>query len=358
MRIAYIPAGAGSLRCGACAHDYLLISALRHLAHDVSVLPLYTPLHSDLGDLHGDSGVFLGGISAYLRVQHPRLARSLRPLRSLLDSEKVLNLATRRMIQTEPSHLGELTVSFLEGVNGPHAQEIRRLARTVAAMKPDVVFLANSLLCSLAPAIRERVEVPVCCGFLGEDSFVMDLPEPHRSTAIQLLREHATSLGRVICPSNAGLQQASLLLLLPGEKFVVVPAPVDLAIYTPGRTPHSGPPVIGHLSVMRPSKGLDLLLRALQQVGDRYASPIHVLIAGQVVDRDFLRQMRRFAAGLPSHIRYRFVGEVSLEQKLALLRMCDVTVCPSLVPEVRAMAAMEAMACAGTSNRPCARCVS
>lgn len=347
MRIVYISAGAGSLRCGACAHDFLMISSLRQLAHEVKVLPVYTPLNTELGELPASSGIFLGGISAYLRVRRPSLARTLKPIRRILDSASVIGFATRKMLQTDAQVLGDITTSFLEGTAGPHAAEIARLVSAVAAHKPDAVILSNSLLVSIASAIRSELGVRVFAGFLGEDTFVMDLPEPHRTTCIQLLREHASALDGVLCPSNAGAQQASLLLLLASEKMIVVPAPVDVKTFAPAESARaaSGPPVIGYVSVIRPSKGLDLLLHALQQVGDRHAGPIHVLIAGQVVDRDYFRQMRRFAVRLPSNIRYRFLGEVTLEQKRAMLQMCNLMVMPSRIPEARAMAAMEAMAC-------------
>ena len=76
MRIAYLSAGAGSLHCGACTHDFLVVASLRQLAHEVRVVPLYTPVRSDFGRLQPHAPIYLGGINTYLRVHKPALARA------------------------------------------------------------------------------------------------------------------------------------------------------------------------------------------------------------------------------------------------------------------------------------------
>ena len=101
--------------------------------------------------------------------QRFRFFRKLpRLLNRLLDLNPVLRLATSRGVSVNPAELGELTVSMLRGVEGPQGKEIRTLVRFLAEeARPDVINLPNSLLISLAPAIKQQMNVPVCCTLQG-----------------------------------------------------------------------------------------------------------------------------------------------------------------------------------------------
>ena len=73
MRIAYLAAGAGGMYCGACTYDVGLVLGLRTLGHQVTMVPLYTPLRTDVPD-PSQGAVFYGGMNAYLQ-QHSFLFR-------------------------------------------------------------------------------------------------------------------------------------------------------------------------------------------------------------------------------------------------------------------------------------------
>jgi glycosyltransferase involved in cell wall biosynthesis len=343
MRIAYLSAGAGSLICGACTHDFLIATSLRRLRHEVHVLPMYTPVRTDRGDIRADGSVYLGGISSYIRAYYPRLGSAVRYLRPLLDSAPLIRLATRRVIATDPRQLGQMTASVMEGAQGPHGREMRRIIERLRRLKPDVVLLANSLFAPLATMLAE-LKIPTVASFQGEDCFVLDLPEPHRSHCIDLLRRHASDLAKVICPSQASAQQAGILLQLPPERLPVIAAPIDHTTYARSADPPPQPVTIGHLSVLRPAKGLDVLLRAMPAVADQVAAPLRLLVGGQVVDAAFAREMRKLAASLPPHVEVEFLGELTLEQKRQMLHACHILCLPSRIPETRALAALEAMA--------------
>ena len=60
MKIAYIAAGAAGMYCGSCLRDNAVASALMRLGHEVTLVPLYTPLRLDREDVTG-SRVFFGG---------------------------------------------------------------------------------------------------------------------------------------------------------------------------------------------------------------------------------------------------------------------------------------------------------
>ena len=345
MRIAYLAAGAGSMCCGACAHDFMIIQQLRRLFYDVRVIPAYTSAKTDLGPTDARERIFLGGITTYLRTHLPRVARAARGFSGVLDRPAVIKLATLWRMQTNPRHLGPMTLGVLQGTQGPHAAEMNRLVDHLQLqVKPELVYLSNSLFCPLAGEIVPRLGVPVVANFQGEDSFIMDLPEPYRQQSIELLRLHGSKLARLIAPSQAAAEQASLLLQLGPEQISVIPAPIDAELYARPTWPADEPLVVGYLSVVRPAKGLDLLLRAMQQVADAYPRPIELLVGGQVLDGSYQREMRDLAKRLPPQVRTHFLGELSLAEKINLLHRCHLAVFPSRIAESRAMAAMEAMA--------------
>ena len=58
MKIAYIAAGAGGMYCGMCIHDEALAAALLSAGQDVTLLPTYTPLHTDDKDV-SDGHLFI-----------------------------------------------------------------------------------------------------------------------------------------------------------------------------------------------------------------------------------------------------------------------------------------------------------
>jgi glycosyltransferase involved in cell wall biosynthesis len=268
------------------------------------------------------------------------------------------------MIKTAPGKLGEMTLSVLQGERGPLAAEFGRLVRHIRhVIVPDVVILTNSMLAPIATALAsagggtegERA-IPTLSGFLGEDAFVMGLPEPYRAQCVELIRLHAKNLRTVLCPSRSAAEQAGILLDIKAQQIEVVPAPADVELYTRGIARPEGIMTVGYLSAIRPAKGLDVLIRAMQRVADTITAPIRVLAAGQVVDGKYLRSVQKLASRLPAHVQVEFLGEVSLEQKLALLHQCDVMCTPSRIAETRAMAAMEAMAFATPLVAPAIGC--
>lgn len=358
MRIVYLSAGAGSLICGACSHDFLTVASLRRLAHEVHVVPLYTPLRSDVGRLHPGSPIFMGGISAYLRVHQPSLAKALRFVRPVLDSSPLLTLATRGVIETSPARLGDMTLSVLQGDTGPHAAEFRRLTQHIRqTLAPDVVMLTNTMLAPIATLLAQGEKpIPTASGFLGEDSFIMGLSEPYRAQCVELIREHAKALRVVLCPSRSAVEQAGILLNLKPGQADVVPAPFDVEMFARPVAKPQPIPTIGYLSVIRPAKGLDVLIRAMQRVTDTFTDPVRLLIAGQVIDAKYLRSVRALIARLPKQVQVELLGEVTLEQKVAMLQRCDIVCTPSRIAETRALAAMEAMAAGAALIAPAIGC--
>ena len=73
LRIVFLTAGTGGWYCGACMRDNALAKSLQAAGHNVSLLPMYLPLHLDEDSLVTPDAapMFFGGINVYLRHKIP-----------------------------------------------------------------------------------------------------------------------------------------------------------------------------------------------------------------------------------------------------------------------------------------------
>ena len=344
MRITYIAAGAAGNYCGACARDIALANGLLKRGHGVTLLPLYTPLRTDLDDPSSDR-VFYGGINAYLQQRLSIFRRTPRFVDWLFDRPALLRLVSRFAIETKAAELGEMTVSVLRGSQGAQSKELQKLLDFLGdGDRPDVVNLTNSLLIALAPAIKERLGVRVACTLQGEESFVADLPEPYRAQALDLMREHAAAVDLFIASHAAYAGEMCEYLSVPAARMRVIRPGIELAPYRAARERPVGPFRIGYLSRVARSKGIDLLCDAFRLLGR--GSEAHLAVAGQL-DRTGRRLWTELSAqltrdGLFDSVEY--VGELDLAGKIKFLRDCSVFCLPSRIMERRGMACLEAMA--------------
>ena len=349
MRLVYLAAGAAGSYCGACARDVGLVRGLQARGHDVLMLPLYTPLRVEGPDPSCDR-VLYGGINAYLQQRFSLLRRrGAGALDWLLDSAWLLRAVSGLAVETRPEKLGSMTVAVLAGRDGPQRREAEKLAVFLREQeKPDAVNLTNSLLSGLAPVIRDELGCPVVCHLQGEDIFLDEIGEPHRTEAWDLLRRNAESIDQFVAPSSAYAEEAAEFLGVAAERVRVVPPCVDTEVYRPAESPVPGGFCVGYLSRMSARKGADVLAQAfgygVARAGDERLS---LVLAGEAkgTERRYLRAILADlrAGGLGDRVRYE--GVPDLEQKIAFLRRCDVFSVPSLCAERRGMACLEAMAC-------------
>src|SRR5512145_3188721 len=117
MKVLSLTAGAGGMYCGSCLRDNALAAELIARGHDVTLVPLYTPLLTDEPNVTRPHVLF-GGISVYLQ-QHSVLFRKLpRSVDRWLDSPRLIKAFADRSVSTDPRLLGGLTISMLEGAGG------------------------------------------------------------------------------------------------------------------------------------------------------------------------------------------------------------------------------------------------
>lgn len=345
MRITYIVAGAGDMYCGACARDVALIHELTARGHDVSVTALYTPFHADEESVLGTAPIYYGGINVFLQQVSSIFRSTPSVVDRLFDSPALLRWASKFAIKTKAEELGPMTISVLEGKNG---QQKKELARLIAFLKQnpdrDVVNITNSMLSGIAVEIKSQLGVPVICTLQGEDGFVNMMPEPYKTRARDLMRKNAEFIDVFLSPSESYADKMSEFLAVDRDRIKVVRAGVNTSTYINPETRLKDPFTIGYLSVITPSKGLDLLVEAFIMLVKQHKRDVQLHVAGKVLNRDYFNSIHNRLDSEQLLSRFQHLGEVELAGKLAFLKECSVFAVPTRIEESRGMAAMEAMA--------------
>jgi len=343
MRIVHLAAGAGAMYCGACARDAALARGLIARGHEVSIVPLYTPLRLDGDEPLPVTEVHLGAMNAYLQQLHPGFARLPRALTRALDHPGLLRWLSRFAVSTKPSQLGPMTVSVLAGAEGRQRVELERLLDFLAQDPPDVLSITNSMLSGVAPAARERLGLPIVCEVKGEDGFIDALPESHRGQALAHLRRNAQAIDRFVAPSESYAAHMAQYLGVPRERIVVVRSGIDARPLHREGPRVTEPFTVGYLSVITPRKGLHVLIDAVARLVAE-GREVRLRAAGRVLDGRYAREQRRsiHRAGLGERVE--LLGELAPGEKPPFLHTLSVLVQPSILPEVLGTVALEAQA--------------
>jgi glycosyltransferase involved in cell wall biosynthesis len=349
LRIAYLAAGAGGMLCGSCIHDNALVRALQQRGHNALLLPIYTPLRTDEKNVSYDR-VFYGAVNIYLEQKLPLWNRAPASLRRLLDNPRLLARLTRSAAATDARQLGELALSMVRGEAGRQLAELQSLATWLAGeFQPDVVHLTNSMLLGMVHHLREVLpRALIVCGLQGEDIFLEDLEDPHRSEVLAEMRTRVREVDVLVAPNEYYAATMTELLDLPPSRIDVARLGIDLEGHG-GRDAEPGEEqlVMGYLARMCPEKGFHLAAEAFKELSDRLGpGRVRFRAAGYLGGRDrtyFELQRRRIANwGLEPH--FEWLGEVDRRQKIDLLHSLHVLVLPTVYREAKGLPALEAMA--------------
>ena len=347
MKIVALTAGAGEMYCGSCLRDNTLAAEIKAQGHDIILLPIYTPSRTDEPNVSHPK-VFFGGINVWLQQHSALFRRTPWLLDRLWDFPWVLRLASRRSIAVSPHLLGELTVSVLRGEEGFQRKEIRKLASGVRSeTAPDIVTLPNSLLIGLARPLREAVDRPVCCTLQGEDLFLSQLQEPHRTRCLELIRAKAEHVDGFAAVSEYYADFMCRYLGIPSHKMHVVPLGVNLQGYDQGPRLRGDGFRVGYFARVAPEKGLHVLAETYIRLRrETEFSGATLEAAGYLAPehREYLSGIERQIkeAGLAQEFRYR--GVLDRPGKIDFLRSLSILCVPSTYDEPKGLFLLEAMA--------------
>ena len=345
MRIAFISAGAGGMYCGSCIHDNTLAAALQRKGCDVALIPTYTPLRTDEANVSIDR-IFYGGIHVYLQQKLALFRHTPWILDRLMDP--LVKGLSRLNSSTDPKKLGALTVSVLQGEEGRQHKELEKLISWLkSSFRPDIVHLTNSLFSGLTRRIKEELGVPVLCAVQGEDLFLDGLAEPHRSQALNLVRERAIDVDGFIAPCRFYAEFIKTYLKIPEGKVHEARLGLNLQGHGTGRGPEPSPFSIGYLARICPEKGLHLLVDAFYLLTERVGRDnIRLKVAGYLgkKDRAYFDELRKQIdlRGLAECFEY--AGEIDRNQKIEFLNRLHVLSVPTLFQDPKGLFILEALA--------------
>lgn len=332
--------------CGSCLRDNTLAAALIDAGHDVLLVPAYTPTLTD-GRNVSMRRVFLGGINIYLQ-HHYKLFRKMPPLiNRILDTPALLRLATRWSVSIDPAELGALTVSMLQGVEGALSREVSKLVDFIAELAPDVVNIPNSLLISLAPAIKRKSDAPVCCTLQGEDLFLNGLREPYRSESLCWIRKHSASVDSFLAVSGFAATLMSEYLGIDAAKVRVVPLGIDLRGFDRRQGADPEPFTIGYLARIAPEKGLRELCEAYRCLRQHPGMPPTRLCAAGYLgpeNRRYFADIRKQLAAWGLAGEFKYHGELDRTGKIEFLKSLSVLSVPAPYKDPKGLFLLEAAA--------------
>lgn len=345
MKVAYLAAGASGMYCGSCMHDNRLAATLIEQGRDVVVLPLYTPIRTDEAPVC-QTEVYYGGINVFLQNSSALFRHTPRFVDSVLDSRLLLSGVGRLAAKTRPEDLGRLTVSVLQGWDGPLRKELRRLIRALQALGPDLITLPNLMFAGLASALKDALGVPLVCTLSGEDVFLDQLVEPHKAQARALIREGARDIDAFIALSRYYADHAAGHFDLPRERVHHLPMGIHADQFPTREAPPDGPFTIGYLARICPEKGLANLVEAFVELRasgrDCRLRAAGYLGAG---DRPYLENIRQTLQSRGMEDAFECLGEVTRPQKLAFLASLHVLSVPTPAAEPKGFYCLEALAC-------------
>ncbi len=347
MRIAYVTAGAAGMYCGSCMRDNTLVAALAAQGHDALLVPIYTPIRTDEDDVSVHQ-VFFGGINVYLQQNYSVFRHTPRFLDRLLDAPGLLRWVSRFAVKTQAERLGELTLSMLRGEHGHQRKEVDRLLDWLSETRPEIVNITNIMLSGIVGELRRRLRVPVLCSLQGDDIYLDFLPEQHRGTAMDLIRQNCSTIDGYVTTSTYYADFMTEYLGLLRERIHVVLPGLNLKGHGGPRPERNGEPfTIGYFARICPEKGFHVLAEAFHLLRQSPGvPPVRLRISGYLGAHNL-----PWFDSLLAKLRERGHGDVvehvespDHDSKVRFLQSLDVLSVPTTYREPKGLYVLEALA--------------
>ena len=348
MKLVFLTPGAGGWYCGACMRDNALVTSLQAAGHDVSLLPMYLPLHLDEPAAGGvdQAPMFFGGINVFLRQKLGWFRHVPVRWSRWLDRPWLLRRIARSSQLTEPGSHGAMTLAMLRLEETRLSGELDQLVAWLAAAKPDLLCLSTVLQAGLIRSLKERLGIPILCSFQGEDSFLDGLPEPYRTDCWRELAARVGEADALVAPSRFYAELMNRRLGPGIPEIHVIPNGIRLGGFPPGPPPVD-PPVIGFFARLCKQKGLELMVDAFIHLRCQLGHPtarLHLAGAVTAADQPLMAALRQrlAATGLADDVRWQV--NPNHEEKAAMLSSLSLFSVPAIYPEACGLYLLEALA--------------
>ena len=322
MKILFITTGSGdSFYCGNCLRDVSYAKALMDYGHEVIFMPLYMPVripgnsnpknsnsknsnpkNSSSENNNSGSPVFFGAIGFFVAQQWFKNKGLPGWLRKWFNKPYFMKLAASRAGSTRVKGLEEHTLSMIEGNNTAFKVEAKKLTAWIKTDMPDIIHLSNSLIIGLAPVLKAEFDIPVVCSLQDEDTWIDNMEDGYRQRAWNGILNNSKYLDGLVTVSHFYRRKIKEILPdLPDIEIVYtgysgnsghdtvtkvdakakakVNAKAGVKVDAKAKT--EAGPVIGFLSRMSYSYGLDILAEAFIILKKRNTIPgLRLHIAG------------------------------------------------------------------------------
>lgn len=303
MKILIIGPGAGdSFYCGNCFRDSLQASALIKAGHNVTILPLYLPMH------HATEGVpiFFPAVSYYIEQAMFRKGNIPKWIRKLTSSKMFLDLAASMSGSTSANGMENMTMSMITGSNGAFK---RNLADMIEWIKkdgaPDIVHLSSSLLIGIAAPLKKELGVPVVCSLQDEEVWIDSLKDKWSDIAWEAIIANSAGVDAFITTSN--YYKAIIDKKMPSLSPVVIYPGINIDKYYNDTLPDC--PTIGFFYRTNALDGLDTLAEAFVILKKRGTIPnIKLRIGGGNTNSD-----KKFLSHVNNILRP-YIDDVTFEE--------------------------------------------
>ena len=356
MRVTYVTAGAAEMICGSCLRDNILVKRLRDLDCSVVLVPVYTPITVE-GENCSDNALLYGGISVYLEQKFPPFRYLPGFMTKWLDRPGLVSsLTKKRKIEIEAENLGELTLSILRGEKGNQRQSLKRAVQWIKKeSKPDIINLTNLLIAGFVPSMKRELNSPVIVTLQGDDLFLDELTESHRSLVVSELRRLASHIDGFITFSQFYAKKMADLLEVPEEKFHLVNLGVDTDEFNDFTRHPTKDPTIGYFGRLAPEKGFHNIVDAFIEIHQEYNLNNARLCAGgwlSPADQNFFNQQveKLKSANLINFFDH--AGSPDLDKKKDFFGKIDVFSLPTTHEEPKGLSVLEAQACGIPAVQP------
>lgn len=348
MKIVHIiPGTGGSFYCENCVRDGGLVTALRGLGHEVTMVPLYLPISFDKADMSEDAPIFFGAISTYIKEKFPVLSNLPTWVTGLLDSRPMLKYAAQKADSTRAAGLEDMTLSMLRGEHGNQGHELKHLVQWIKdELNPDVIYLANILLLGLAQSLKASLGIPIVCAMEDEDIWLEDMEPVALAEIWQVIEEASVHIDAFVPVSDYYKNKIQSRFSIPPEKLRTVHVGIDLDGYPTGLSDLPNP-TIGYLSRMSEPLGLGILVDAfliLKQ--DPGFSGLKLKVTGGETsdDQKFLKQVKQklHRAGCTPDVE--FMAHFDRESRIQFLENISVLSVPMIKEEAFGVFLLEALA--------------
>ncbi len=315
-------------------------------------MPVYLPL---VGETHlkqdagGQPEVFFGGINVYLQQALPVFRRTPRFVDRFFDSRTALSIAARMGEMTDPTKLGAMTLSMLQGEAGKQKKELNRMTEWLRSRpEPEFICLATSLQSGMVRTLKQAFPAArIAVFFQGEDEFLDALGEDYPQRCWQEMARGCAIADLLVAPTHYFRQRMAGRLGLPESSISVLPNGIDPGDFSEKPLLAPERPVIGYLARMCEEKGLDILVDAYIELAKKLPDPMPRLRIMGVMkrsDTSFVESQRQKLEGAGLGGSVEIFPNVSREEKISLLHSLTLFSVPTRCSEAFGLYLPEAMA--------------